>query len=152
LQQYNASTPQTRGTRGRKIRDEVEQIARPQKRVQTTQHLEGNTTAAKQSPYYYRDFPKSRQCNIHPTDNDSHANAGLINSDVICYSKSILQVIASCIHLKEFFLSPPSKKNQCFRLYNKFAKVNYSMVTGGPDVVSPYKFVDIFRSYHKKML
>jgi hypothetical protein len=29
-QQYNASTPQTRGTRRRKIRDEEEQIARPQ--------------------------------------------------------------------------------------------------------------------------
>jgi hypothetical protein len=23
------------------------------------------------------------------------------------------------------------------------------MVTGGPDVVNPYKFVDIFMSYHK---
>jgi hypothetical protein len=89
LQQYNASTPQTRGTRIRNIRDEEEQIACPQKRVQTTQHLEGNTTAAKQCPYY-RDFPKSQQCNIHPTDNDSHANAGLINSDFICYSNSIL--------------------------------------------------------------
>jgi hypothetical protein len=50
LQQYNASTPQTRGTRRRKIRDEEEQIARQQKLVQTTQHPEGNTTAAKQSP------------------------------------------------------------------------------------------------------
>ncbi len=29
LQQYNTSTPQTRGTRKRKIRDEEEQIARP---------------------------------------------------------------------------------------------------------------------------
>ncbi len=105
------------------------------------------------------------------TDNDSHTNAGLINSDVICYLNSILQVIASCIHLTEFFLSPPSKEHQRFRLYYEFAKVEFflsppskehqrfrlyykfekvihSMVTGGPDVVNPYKFVDVFMSYH----
>ncbi len=46
-QQYNASTPQMRGTRKRKIRDKEEQISRPQKHVQSTQHWEGNTTAAK---------------------------------------------------------------------------------------------------------
>jgi hypothetical protein len=51
-QQYKASTPKTRETRRRKIRDEEEQIACPQKPVQATQHLEENTTAAKQSPYY----------------------------------------------------------------------------------------------------
>ncbi len=135
-QQYNASTPQTRGTRRRKIRDEEEGIAHPQKNVQTTQHPEENTTAANRSPYY-RDFLKSRRCNIHPTDNDSHANAGLINSDIICYSYSILQVIASCIHLTDFFLSPPSKEHQRFRLYHEFANVIHSMVTGGPDVVNP---------------
>jgi hypothetical protein len=66
------------------------------------------------------------------------------------YSNSILQVIASCIHLTEFFLSPPSKEHQCFRLYYKFANVIHSMVTGGLDVVNPYNFVDIFMSYHKK--
>jgi hypothetical protein len=49
----------------------------------------------------------------------------------------------------EFSLSPPSKEHQCFRLYYKFAKVIHSMVTGRPDVVNPYKFVDIFMSYHK---
>ncbi len=43
--------------------------------------------AEKGSPYY-RKFPESQQCNIHPTDNDSHANAGLQNSDVICYYPS----------------------------------------------------------------
>jgi hypothetical protein len=74
LQQYNAFTPWTRGTRRRKIRDEEEQIARLQKCVQSTKHQEGSTTAAKRSPYY-RDFPESRRCNIHPTDNDSHSNA-----------------------------------------------------------------------------
>ncbi len=95
LQQYNTFTPQTRarGTRRRKIRDEEERIARTQKCVQTTQHPEGNTTTAKRSPYYW-DFPESQWCNIHPTDNDSHAYAGLMNSDIICYSNSILQVIA----------------------------------------------------------
>jgi hypothetical protein len=150
LQQYNASTPQTRGARRRKIRDEEEQIA-CQKHVQTTQYLEGNTAAAKRSPYY-RGFPESLQCNIHPTNNDSHAYAGLINSDVICYSNSILQVIESCIHLTEFFLSPPSNEHQHFRFYYKFANVIHSMVTGGPDVVNPYKFVDIFLSYPKKIV
>ncbi len=52
-------------------------------------------------------------------------------------------------YLMEFFLSPPSKEHQRFRLYYKFAVI-HSMVTGGPNVVNPYKFVDIFMSYHKK--
>jgi hypothetical protein len=129
LQQYIGSTPQTRGTRRRKSRDEEEQIARPLKRVQSTEHKEGNTMAKKRSPYY-RNFPESRQCNINPTDNDSHANAGLQNSDIACYSNSILQVIASCTHLTEFFLSPPSTDHQRFKLYYKFADVIHSMVTG----------------------
>jgi hypothetical protein len=51
-QQYNASTPQTRGTRRRKMRDEEYRIACPQKYVQTTQHPVGNTTAAERSSYY----------------------------------------------------------------------------------------------------
>jgi hypothetical protein len=59
LQQYNDSTPQTRGTRRRRIRDEEEQNARLLKRVQSTKHPEENTTADKGSPYY-RNFPKSR--------------------------------------------------------------------------------------------
>ncbi len=148
--QYNASTPQTRGTRRRKIRDEEERITRPLKRVQSTKHLEGNTTAEKGSPYY-RNFPKFWQRNIYPTNNDSHANAGLQIYDVICYSNSILQVIASCTHLTEFFLSPQSKHHQRFRLYYKFANVIHSMVTDGPDVINPYNFVEIFKSYHKKL-
>ncbi len=52
LQQYNNSTPQTRGTRRRKMRDEENQNARPLKHVQTTKHPEGNTMAEKGSPYY----------------------------------------------------------------------------------------------------
>jgi hypothetical protein len=146
-QQYNASTPQTRRTRRRKIRDEEEQIGRPLKCVWSTKHPEGNTMAEKGSPYY-RNFPESRQRNIHPTDNDSHANAGFQISDIICYSKSILQVIASCTHLTEFFPSPPSKDHQHFRLYYEFANVIHSMVTGRPDVVNPYNFVEIFKAYH----
>jgi hypothetical protein len=59
LQQYKDSTPQTRGTRRRKIRDEEEQNARPLKRVQSTKHPEGNSTAEKGSPCY-RNFPKSQ--------------------------------------------------------------------------------------------
>jgi hypothetical protein len=148
LQQHNDSTPQTRGTRRRKMRDEENWNARPLKPVQTTKHPEGNTTADKGSPYY-RIFPKSRRCNIHDTDSDSHANAGLQNTDVICYSNSILQVIASCTHLTEFFLSPPSEDHQRFTLYYKFANVIHFMITGGPDVVNPYNFLDIFKSNHK---
>jgi hypothetical protein len=59
LQQYNNSTPQTRGTRRRKMRDEEKQNAHPLKRVQTTKHPEGNTTAEKWSPFY-RNFPESQ--------------------------------------------------------------------------------------------
>jgi ubiquitin C-terminal hydrolase len=149
-QQYNNSTPQTRGTRRRKMRDEENQNAHSLKRVQTTKHPEGNTMAEKGSPYD-RNFPKSQQCNIHDTDSDSHANAGLQNSDVICYSNFILQVIASCTHLTEFFLSPPSKDHQRFTLYYKFANVIHSMITGGLDVVNPYNFAEIFKSKHKSL-
>jgi hypothetical protein len=148
LQQYNTSTPQTRGPRRRKIRDEEERNAHPLKRVQSTTHPEGNTTAEK-GPPYYRNFPESQRCNIHDTDSDSHVNAGLQNSDVICYSNSILQVIASCTHLTEFFRSPPSEDHRHLRLYYEFANVIHSMITGRPDVVNPYNFVDIFKSYHK---
>ncbi len=78
----------------------------------------------------------------HKTTSD-----GLINSDIICYSNSILQVIASCIHLTKFFLSPPRKEHQRFRLYYEFANVIHSMVTGGPDVIYPYKFVMNVHTY-----
>jgi hypothetical protein len=147
-QQYNNSIPQTRGTRRRKMRDEENRNAHPLKCVQTTKHPEGNTTAGKGSPYY-RNFPKSQQRNIHDTDSDSHANAGLQHSDIICYSNSILQVIASCTHLTEFFLSPPSKDHRRFTLYYKFANFIHSMITGRPDIVNPYNFVEIFKSNHE---
>ncbi len=49
----------------------------------------------------------------------------------------------------EFFLSPPSKDQQRFTLYYKFANVIHSMITGGPDVVNPYNFEEIFKSNHK---
>jgi hypothetical protein len=52
LQQYNDSTPQTRGTRRRKMRDEENRNACLHTCVQNTKHLEGNTTAEKGSPYY----------------------------------------------------------------------------------------------------
>ncbi len=58
-QQYNNSTPQTTGTRRRKMRDEEKRNAHPLKCVQTTKHPEGNTMAEKGSPYY-RKFPKSQ--------------------------------------------------------------------------------------------
>jgi hypothetical protein len=132
-----------RGNRRRKIRDEEGRNTHLLKRVQSTKHPEGNTSAEKGSPYY-RNFPDSQQCNIHDTDSDSHANSGLQSSDIIYYSNSILQVIASCTHLTEFFLSPPSKDHQCFRLYYEFANVIHSMITGRLDVVNPYNFVEIF--------
>jgi hypothetical protein len=43
--QYNNSTPQRRGTRRRKMRDEENQNACLLKCVQTTKHPEGNTMA-----------------------------------------------------------------------------------------------------------
>jgi hypothetical protein len=51
-QQYNDSTPQTRGTRRRKIRNEEKWNAYPVKRVQSTKNPEGNTTAEKGTLYY----------------------------------------------------------------------------------------------------
>ncbi len=65
---------------------------------------------------------------------------------------SILQVIANCTHLTEFFLSPPSKDHQRLRLYYKFANAIHSMITGRPDVVNPYNSVEIFKSYHKILM
>jgi ubiquitin C-terminal hydrolase len=130
------------------MRDEENRNARLLKRVQTTKHPEGNTTAEKESPYY-RNFSESQRGNIHDTDSDSNANAGLQNSDIICYSNSIFQVIASCTHLTEFFLSSPSKDHQRFTLYYKFANVIHSRITGKTDVVNPYNFVKIFKSNHK---
>jgi hypothetical protein len=149
LQQYNDSTPQRRGARRRKIRNEEERNAHLVKRVQSTKHPEGNTTAEKGSPYY-RNFPKSRQRNKHDNDSDCHANAGLQNSHIICYSNSILQVIAGCTHLTEFFLSPPREDHQHFRQHYKFANVIHSMITGRPDVFNPYIFMDIFKYNHKR--
>jgi ubiquitin C-terminal hydrolase len=131
------------------MRDEENRDACPLKRVQATKHSEGNTMADKGSQYY-RNFPESQRCNIHDTDSDSHVNAGIQNTDIICYSNSILHVIASCTHLMEFFLSPPSKDRQRFTLYYKFANVIHSMITGGPDVVNPYNFMEIFKSNHKR--
>jgi hypothetical protein len=52
LQHFNNSTPQMRGTRKRKIRDEEEWNAHPLKRIQSTKHPEGNTMDEKGSPYY----------------------------------------------------------------------------------------------------
>jgi hypothetical protein len=57
-QQYNAFTPQTRGTRRRKIRNKEEWNARLLKHVQSTNHPEEKTTDEKGSPYY-RNFPES---------------------------------------------------------------------------------------------
>ncbi len=59
LQQYNDSTPQMRGTRRKKIRNEEERNACLVKHVQSTKHPEGITTAEKGSPHY-RNFPKSQ--------------------------------------------------------------------------------------------
>ncbi len=148
LQHYNNSATQTRGTRRSKMRDEENRNAHPLKHVQSTKHPEGNTTADKGSPYY-RNFPESWRRNIHDTDSNSHANAGLQNSDIICYSNSILQIIASCTHLMEFFLSHPSKDHRCFTFYYEFANVIHSMITGRTDVVNSYNFVEIFKSNHK---
>jgi hypothetical protein len=145
---YNASTPQTRGTRRRKTREEEEQNAFRLNMFRVVS-IWKETQQLKRGLHVIEIFSSPANATYILLIVTAMLMLDSKNSDLICYSNSILQVIASCTHLTDFFLSPPSKDHQRFRHYYKFATVIHSMITGRPDVVNPYNFVEIFKSYHK---
>jgi hypothetical protein len=90
------------------------------RRTKITKRNANNTPRHAQNtdPTYYQSFPNSRRSNIRATE----VNAGLVNTDVICYSNAIFQEgIASCIHLADFLRSPPNEEHLWnFRLPYKY--------------------------------
>jgi hypothetical protein len=68
------------------------------------------------------------------------AHAGLINSNVNCYSNAILQCLASCICFTDF---SPSEKHIEFTLNHAFASLMSSMV-GSEESIDPSPFLSVF--------
>ena len=98
---------------------------------------------------YYRDFQPSRRSNLSRSEGRSNgAHAGLINSDVICYSNAIFQCIASCASLgfcDNFLRSQPSEEHQHFKLYYEFKSVISSILGNGMDNIDPRKFIGLYK-------
>jgi hypothetical protein len=69
------------------------------------------------------------------------ANAGLVNSNVSCYSNAILQCLASCIRFSDF---SPSVNHPEFPLNHAFASLMISMMVGGEQIINPSSFTDVF--------
>jgi hypothetical protein len=69
------------------------------------------------------------------------ANAGLINSNVPCYSNAILQCLANCIFFSDS--SPSENHPEEFQLNHAFASLMTSMV-GGEQIKDPSSFMDVF--------
>jgi hypothetical protein len=101
-----------------------------------------------QNPYY-RDFPTSKRSNVSNSERRSDgAHAGLLNSDVICYSNAIFQCIACCADLglcEEFLRSQPSEEHQHFKLYYEFKSLISSILRNGMDTIDPSKFIGLYR-------
>jgi hypothetical protein len=101
------------------------------------------------NPYYRRDFQPSRRSNVSNSERCSDgAHAGLINSDVICYSNAIFQNIASCAHsnlCKEFLRSQPSEEHQHFKIYYEFKSLISSILRNGMDNIDPSKFIGLYK-------
>ena len=101
------------------------------------------------NPYYRRDFQPSRRSNVSNSERCSDgAHAGLINSDVICYSNAIFQCIASCADLnlcKEFLRSQPSEEHQHFKIYYEFKSLISSILRNGMDNIDPSKFIGLYK-------
>jgi hypothetical protein len=76
-----------------------------------------------------------------PAAVDVGANAGLVNSNVSCYSNAILQCLASCIHFSDF---SPSVNHPEFPLNHAFASLMISMMVGGEQIINPSSFTDVF--------
>ena len=93
---------------------------------------------------YYKKFPDNKRG--EPAAVDIGANAGLKNSNVVCYSNAILQCLASCFYLSDF---SPSENHPEFELNHAFACLMNSMVKGG-QIIDPSSFMNIFRSLFKK--
>ena len=88
---------------------------------------------------YYKKFPDNKRG--EPAAVDIGANAGLKNSNVVCYSNAILQCIANCFYLSDFSLSDNHPE---FQLNHAFACLMNSMVKGGQSI-DPSSFMKIFR-------
>ena len=93
---------------------------------------------------YYKKFPDNKRG--EPAAVDIGANAGLKNSNVVCYSNAILQCLASSFYLSDF---SPSENHPEFELNHAFACLMNSMVKGG-QIIDPSSFMNIFRSLFKK--
>jgi hypothetical protein len=92
---------------------------------------------------YYTTFKKSRH-NVCQIVCDGR-NAGLKNNNVICYSNSIFQIIASCNQFKKYLPTPPSEEHKHFRLYYEFSYVISSMFSAeGDDAVDSKNYMDVF--------
>ena len=98
---------------------------------------------------YYRDFQTSRRSGVSRSEGRSDgAHAGLINSDVICYSNAIFQCIACCADLglcEEFLRSQPSEEHQHFKLYYEFKSLISSILRNGMDNIDPSKFIGLYK-------
>jgi len=88
---------------------------------------------------YYKKFPDNKRGEAAAVD--IGANAGLKNSNVVCYSNAILQCIANCFYLSDFSLSDNHPE---FQLNHAFACLMNSMVKGGQSI-DPSSFMKIFR-------
>ena len=88
---------------------------------------------------YYKKFPDNKRGEAAAVD--IGANAGLKNSNVVCYSNAILQCLASCFYLSDFSLSDNHPE---FQLNHAFACLMNSMVKGGQSI-DPSSFMKIFR-------
>jgi hypothetical protein len=88
---------------------------------------------------YYMKFQE--RIRGEPAAVDVGANAGLVNSNVSCYSNAILQCLASCIHFSDF---SPSVNHPEFSLNHAFASLMISMVLGGGQIINPSSFTDVF--------
>jgi len=104
---------------------------------------------------YYRDFQTSRRSDLSRSEGRSDgAHAGLINSDVICYSNAIFQCIACCADLgfcEDFLRSQPSEEHQHFRLYYEFKSVISSILGNGMDSIDPSKFIGLYRKCYSNV-
>ncbi len=89
---------------------------------------------------YYSTFQERKRG--EPAAVNVGANAGLKNSNVVCYSNAILQCLASCICLSDF---SPSENHTEFELNHAFACLMTSMV-GGEQITDPSSFMNVFRS------
>ncbi len=81
---------------------------------------------------YYLTFPEQKRGEPAAVVG---ANAGLKNSNVVCYSNAIFQCLASCICLSDF---SPSENHTEFELNHAFACLMNSMVKGGQSIDLPH--------------